>query len=839
MNYRTGFFIFLIFIGIVSLNAQETKKDSLLQILNTTEGENKIPLYLSIAEKYSRPNKDTALMYADSAIELSISKQNESYMADAYAKTGEIYFNNDEFDRSMEYLLLAKESYIQLGNKSKQADMNNYLSMVYYYKNDYEKALDYAQESIELAEDLNSKELKAEALWYEGRIYNRTGKGEEAIEAYHKALEIYEELGERNQIANILNGIGSYYSARTDYQNAIEYYERTLKIHEELGNERGLGIVMNNLGNQHLQLGNFDEAFNYYQQASEIFREIDFDRGTAATLTGMAIIYESLGQFNSVLDVYQEVLDIRRKQGDKYELANTLSNIAVTYSLMLNDSLESRYGSNYQDSIYIKGLQPGIEFGQKSIEYNLQALNLRREIGHSRGVAITLANLGTVYQSLGNFDKANEFFTEWMELPEEVQDDDTKVSVNIGLGRYALYEEDFSKAIIYFNNAYRLANEINKKTYIREAARNLSDLYEKTNNFERALEYFKRFHNVNNSLIQENTRNQIHEMQVKYETEAQEIENEILRKNQLINETKLKNSRRALIASIIILLVFAGLVIQLIRQNNLRRKANEELAKKNQLIIEQTQEIKDSIQYASRIQNALLPPENYMHKLLPEQFLIYRPRDIVSGDYYWMKEKGDKVVTIVADCTGHGVPGAFMSMLGIAFLNEIFSKHEKLSTDLVLNELRSQVMTSLHQTGKEGESQDGMDVSLFILDRKKMELEYSGANNSLVIFRNGEMIELKADKMPIGIHTSTDKSFSRKEIKLEKNDMLYAFSDGYPDQFGGPKGKKFMIRKFKALLGKIHNLPVDEQKDSLERTLDDWMADTSQIDDILVMGVRV
>lgn len=839
MNYRTAFFIFTILVGLVPLNGQETKKDSLLQILRTAEGEEKIPLYLSLAQEYSRPSKDTALIYADSAIELSISHQNESYMADAYARTGEIYFKNDEFDRSMEYLLLAKESYIQLGKKRKQADMNNYLSMVYYYKNDYDKALDYSEESIELAEDLNSKELKAEALAYKGRVYNRMGKGEEALAAYHGALEIWEELGNRNQIAITLNGIGSYYSAKTEYQNAIEYYERTLKIHEELGNERGLGIVMNNLGNQHLQLGNFDEAFNYYQQASEIFREIDFDRGTAATLTGMAVIYENLGQFNSVLDVYQEVLEIRRKQGDKYELANTLSNIAVTYSLMLNDSLESIFGPNYQDSIYIKGLQPEIEYGQKSIEYNLQALNLRREIGHTSGVAITLANLGTVYQSLGKFDQANEYFTEWLELSEEVQDDDTKVSVNIGLGRYALYEEDFSKAIIYFNNAYRLANEINKKTYIREAARNLSDLYEKTGNFERALEYFKRFHNVSSSLIQEKSREQIYEMQVKYETEAQEKENEILRKNQLINETKLKNSRRALIASIIILLVFAGLVIQLIRQNNLRRKANEELAKKNQLIVEQKQEITDSIQYASRIQNALLPPESYMQKLLPEQFLIYRPRDIVSGDYYWIKEKGDKIITIVADCTGHGVPGAFMSMLGIAFLNEIFSKHEKLSTDLVLNELRKQVIDSLHQTGKEGESQDGMDVSLFIFDRKKMELEYSGANNSLIIFRNGEMIELKADKMPIGIHTNTDKSFSRKEIKLQKNDMLYAFSDGYPDQFGGPKGKKFMIRKFKALLGKIHNLPMAEQKRSLEKTLDDWMADTIQIDDILVMGVRV
>ncbi len=839
MNYRISVVLIILLFCFVSLPGQETKTDSLLQILQTADGEDKIVLYLSLAEEYSRPDMTVALKYADSAIELSIVLQNEDLMADAYARAGKIYFSNDAFDKSTEYLLLAKESYLQLGKLREQVDMNNYLSLVFYYKNDYGKALDYSRQAIELAEELNSEELKAEALSNLGRIYNRMGKGEEALAVYLEALETWKELGDRNQMANTLNGIGSYYSARAEYQSAIEYYERTLEIHEELDNERGRGIVMNNLGNQHLQLGNFDEAFGYYQKASEIFREINFHRGTAATLTGMAVIYENLGQFNSVLDVYQEVLEIRRNQGDKFELANTLSNIAVTYSFMLNDSLESIFGSNYQDSIYIKGYQPEIEFGQKSIEYNLQALNLRREIGHTRGVAITLANLGIVNQSLGNFDKANAYFTEWMELSQEVQDDDTKVSVNIGLGRYALYEEHFSRAIIYFNNAYRLANEINKKTYIREAARNLSDLYEKTGNFERALEYYKRFHNVSSSLIQEKSREQIYEMQVKYETEAQEKENEILRKNQLINETKLKNSRRALIASIIILLVFAGLVIQLIRQNNLRRKANEELAKKNQLILEQTQEIKDSIQYASRIQNALLPPENYIHMLLPRQFMIFRPRDIVSGDYYWIKEKGDKIITVVADCTGHGVPGAFMSMLGIAFLNEIFSKHEKLSTDLVLNELRTQVISSLHQTGKEGESQDGMDVSIFIFDRKTMELEFSGANNSLIIFSKGEMIELKADKMPIGIHTETYQPFSRKEIKLQKNDMLYAFSDGYPDQFGGPKGKKFMIRKFKTLLGKIHDLPIDEQKEFLEQILDEWMADTSQIDDILVMGVRV
>jgi serine phosphatase RsbU (regulator of sigma subunit) len=228
-----------------------------------------------------------------------------------------------------------------------------------------------------------------------------------------------------------------------------------------------------------------------------------------------------------------------------------------------------------------------------------------------------------------------------------------------------------------------------------------------------------------------------------------------------------------------------------------------------------------------------------MQKLLPEQFIIYRPRDIVSGDYYWITEKNNKVILMIADCTGHGVPGAFMSMLGVAYLNEIVSKYENLTTDLILNELRKQVIHSLHQTGKEGESQDGMDVSLCIIDKDSLELQFSGANNPIMIFRKEEMIELRADKMPIGIHTVLDQPFTRKELQLQKGDMLYAFSDGYPDQFGGPQGKKFMIRNFKKLLSHIHALDVSEQKAMLEKTLDDWMADYSQIDDILVMGVRV
>ena len=282
------------------------------------------------------------------------------------------------------------------------------------------------------------------------------------------------------------------------------------------------------------------------------------------------------------------------------------------------------------------------------------------------------------------------------------------------------------------------------------------------------------------------------------------------------------------------------MVVQLIRANNLKKKANSELAQKNKLITEQKKEITDSIQYASRIQNAMLPPGDYLDSLLPERFILFKARDIVSGDFYYITEKDGKVICVVADCTGHGVPGAFMSMLGISFLNEIISKHRDLPhSNEILEELRAHVIKSLHQTGRVGESQDGMDLALYIVYKESMKMEFSGANNSLWLIRDGELHEKKADKMPIGIYSWVEDSFTRHEIDLQKGDLIYSFSDGYSDQFGGPSGKKFMIKNFKKMLLKIHSKAMKEQKKIMVETLEQWMADTSQVDDILVVGVRV
>lgn len=249
--------------------------------------------------------------------------------------------------------------------------------------------------------------------------------------------------------------------------------------------------------------------------------------------------------------------------------------------------------------------------------------------------------------------------------------------------------------------------------------------------------------------------------------------------------------------------------------------------------------ITDSILYASRIQNAVLPPENIISEILPEYFILYKPRDIVSGDYYWVTKKGDEVVIAVADCTGHGVPGAFMSMLGVAFLNEIVNRLEKLTSADILNQLREQVKSSLRQNDKESNSKDGMDIALCVLNLKDKCLQYAGAYNPLFIINKNKFNQIRADRMPIGIYLKEKDSFTNHIVYLNSGDSIYMFSDGYIDQFGGKNGKKFLAKNFKKLIIEIQDLSMKEQKEVLNRTLEEWKGNREQVDDILVMGFRI
>ncbi|MFP4024634.1 MAG: SpoIIE family protein phosphatase [Thiohalospira sp.] len=268
-------------------------------------------------------------------------------------------------------------------------------------------------------------------------------------------------------------------------------------------------------------------------------------------------------------------------------------------------------------------------------------------------------------------------------------------------------------------------------------------------------------------------------------------------------------------------------------------KQKEEIEKQRDEIADKNRSITDSIEYASRIQTAVLPSDDFAKNILPEHFILFRPRDIVSGDFYWMTKKDNLLVLIAADCTGHGVPGAFMSMLGVSFLNEIVNRHEITTASAILNQLRTDVKKTLGQEGKEGEAKDGMDLALCIVDLEKMKLQFAGAYNPLYLFRNNELIEIKADRMPIGIYVKEKESFTNHELDLKKGDVFYIFSDGYQDQFGGEDGSKFKTKNFKILLSEIHTKPMAEQRKILNKTIDQWRGKWEQVDDIILMGVRV
>lgn len=266
----------------------------------------------------------------------------------------------------------------------------------------------------------------------------------------------------------------------------------------------------------------------------------------------------------------------------------------------------------------------------------------------------------------------------------------------------------------------------------------------------------------------------------------------------------------------------------------------EEIEQQKSHIEQQNEEITSSIEYASRIQRAILSPEDQVKAIFPEHFILYLPRDIVSGDFYVIMQVGNKKISVVADCTGHGVPGGFMSMLGMSSISEIITKHANdLHPDKILNLLREKVISSLHQTGEVGTSKDGMDLALYIIDESEMTLEFAGANNSLILIRNNELIQIKADKMPVGIYLKGNVPFKNNVMEIQKGDVIYTFSDGYADQFGGPDKRKFMIKNLKNLFLEIHQKPMKEQREILNTTLLEWHGTQPRIDDVVVMGVRI
>lgn len=282
-----------------------------------------------------------------------------------------------------------------------------------------------------------------------------------------------------------------------------------------------------------------------------------------------------------------------------------------------------------------------------------------------------------------------------------------------------------------------------------------------------------------------------------------------------------------------------------------QKVTSERLSQSIEVLHEQHTKIKESIEYAERIQSAVLIPEDYLSEFMKDHFVLFKPRDIVSGDFFWATHQDKRLVIAVADCTGHGVPGALLSMLGISFLNEIVNRNESMHANQILNLLRTYLITSLHQSGRKGEAREGIEIALCIVDAPNKLMEFSGANRPLYIIREKgsdsasrkenlkhELIQIAADKMPIGIYDQEMAPFKNNIIPLKKNDTIYLFSDGYVDQMGGPNRKTFKSYRFRKLLLEIQDQSMEKQKSTLLERMESWKGAVEQIDDILVLGFK-
>jgi len=424
-----------------------------------------------------------------------------------------------------------------------------------------------------------------------------------------------------------------------------------------------------------------------------------------------------------------------------------------------------------------------------------------------------------------------------------------------------------NQAIEYGTKTIKLAKEIKDIPDENEAAEILMSAYLRRGDIKQSSQFAEIFIATKDSIFNEEKTKALAGMEAKYQNEKKQLEIVKLGKEKELQISENKKQRIVIwfvVFGLFLVLAFASFIFRSLyvtrkqkriieEQKHTVDEAYEELNQQNDEIATQRDEIEsqrdrlyiqnknvtDSIKYARFIQQALLTSHEILDNCKIQNFILFKPKDIISGDFYWFKQIKNYLYFAAADCTGHGVPGAFMSVLGISLLNEIVSKRDLNPPALVLNELRKKLKKSLKQDNSETTSHDGIDIALCLFDLETKMLQFSGAFNPLYLLRNKELVEYHADHMPVGVHPKDNIDFTNQEIQLQSGDSLYVFSDGYISQFGGEKGKKFNIKQFKQLIIEINDQPLEIQKQLFEKRLTEWQQDFEQIDDVLLIGITI
>ncbi|MFB6307107.1 MAG: tetratricopeptide repeat protein, partial [Flavobacteriales bacterium] len=730
-------------------------------------------------------------------------------------------------------------------------------------------------------------------------------KPDSSITLSLRALKLAKKIENKKKIADSRSNLGVYYWLKSDYTKALESHFKSLEIRKEINHKKGIASCYNNIGNVYRNQSNYPKALKYYFNALEIYKKLNNSDGKASTYNNIGNVYYNQNNFPKTLEYYFKSLKIEKKMNNKTGIATSYNNIGIIY----------KFQKNYT----------------KSLEYYFKALELRKELNNKRGIGHTYNNIGSLLTTSSNkADSTRRQIIEWfrnkgewkkiknkeggkklkdeilslseyyqkksLEIHKQLGDKKRLTFALTGLGNIAIQRGQLQRSVGFYRNSFSIADTIGSLGQKKTAAKHLSNVYEQMNMRDSALQYHKIFTKLKDSIFSKEKRKELGRQESKFKWKQKLLKKEEQRKREQAVAKEEAQQQQLIIWSIAGVLSLV-IIFALILLNRLKiiRKQKQEVDKAYSLLDQKNTELTDSINYAQKIQQALLQSEEHTNEQFPEHFILFKPKDVVSGDFYWGQvaqnvedkiqnqagrqkySKGNpkSIYMTVSDCTGHGVPGAFMSMLGISYLNEIMKENNDLYPGDILDKIKERLVDELSQN--DGSSKDGMDMVLveFLYDANKngeCTVRFAGAKNPLYVIRKGiveevreenlkyiqkdknikinnsrlkpfknsrDGIEIKGDKQAVGLEDGKWEPFTTVELQLRKGDMLYLFSDGYADQFGGEKDKKFRYKPFKELLVSLSDKNPEEQKQVLNQTFNEWKGKRDQIDDVCVMGIRI
>ena len=618
---------------------------------------------------------------------------------------------------------------------------------------------------------------KADIMCYLGDAYE-TRNIDSAILYLRGALQVAEKLRDLAFTSRVYCLLGQVYQ-NEDRVKSTEYILKALDFAEHSGDSSQIAYTYNIVGSHYRVSGELDKAIPFFDKAILIRKAQRDSASIAVCYNNLGIVYMMQGEYDQGLDYWQQSLNLKLAVGDSIAAAHSMCNIAI----------------------YYKDIGRILE----ALDYTNDAILIELRNGDLRGVTHGYLLLGEIYLKTENYPKAIASYKLSLEYADSIKSEYEKMEPLYGIAM-----------------AYKRSGNYEEATYALE---DYCRLYQKFND--------------------ENTGRISKELGTKYETEKKEKENLLLKNQNVTKDLELKEEEARTLFLLIGLSLAMAMIVVIFLALRRVRQAKLQVEEQKHIVEEKNKEITDSINYAKRIQAAILPPLRIVKQNLPESFILYKPKDIVACDFYWLEKTKDVLLLAAADCTGHGVPGAMVSVICNNGLNRAVREHGLNDPGKILDKTREIVISEFEKS--DDEVKDGMDISLVgfyhnkqVAGVSKTVVEWAGANNPLWVIRKGtkEIQEIKADKQPIG-KFSEAKPFTSHALSLDKGDSLYIFTDGYQDQFGGEKGKKFKAASLRNLLLENVDKPMAEQQKILETSFDQWKGNFEQVDDVCLIGVRL